>query len=271
MPHASRIPGIATAALVWAALVASGCCAHRFTKPQRVETDAASLLRQMRERSGRVTTFEYLTRVSFYAKAGRRAGKVELLGARGPVRFRFEALTPTDDTVAVLTSDGQRFTSHERGNPVCYTGPACAANLSRLLPLPFEGAALFDLLTGGAPVIAHDTASLAWDDCQGTYRLSLRRTADAAELVMWLRPDTLGPVKLRMTVGGKERFVMQLDGFRAVNGVLLAHELKLESPIGDIDLKVEIREAFLNQVKELEKVFAPTCPPGTEARELPCS
>ncbi|MFT5432742.1 MAG: outer membrane lipoprotein-sorting protein, partial [Myxococcota bacterium] len=130
----------------------SGCCASRFDRPPGPTPDSAGLIEKMNQRVKKVSSFEYLTRMSYYGDSGARKGRVELLG-EAPDRFRMEALTPSDDTVAILISDGSKFVSHERGQTRCMTGPACATNVSRLLPVSLEGPDLYAVLVGGAPVI----------------------------------------------------------------------------------------------------------------------
>ena len=111
-----------SAALFWIAL--HGCCAHRFKRPSDSTLLAASddagvrLGSQLRERvqayAQQSTSIVYTTRMEHYGKDGVVKGKVDVLAKR-PSRFRFEALTPSDDTLAVLASDGDRFMSHQRG------------------------------------------------------------------------------------------------------------------------------------------------------------
>lgn len=246
-----------------------GCCAERFERPEQPIEDPEELLRRMHEHSARVQSFEYITRMSFYADNEARKGRVEILAKR-PAAFRFEALTPTDDTVAVLISDGERFISHERGQPVCYTGQACGANVSRMLPMRFEGTELFELLSGAAPVLSEsDRSQGGWDECEGAYRVLLERDRDQSSQEIWLRPDTFGAIKVRMTRAGELEFEIEMEDFETLDGILLPRTLSFESPHKDIDLSVELREVFLNGV-DTGVPFKPTCPTGTTRQVLPC-
>lgn len=250
-----------------------GCCAHRFTKPAEPLADAKPLLSRMQAHSAKVSSFEYLTRMSYYADGEARKGKVEIMGRRAPgtsaPQFHFEALTPTDDTLAVLISNGTLFMSHERGKSVCHTGKACASNVSRLLPIAFAGEDLFAIFSGSAPVILHDEQTAGWDDCEGAYRVVLERKSDATVEEIWLRPDTWAPVRVKVRRAGELLFQIDYSDFEDVDGVSLARRLRLQSPRRDTDLEVQIREAHLNKVTS-DKLFDAACPNGTSPQTLRC-
>lgn len=248
------------------AATVAGCCAHRFERPATLLTDADDVAARARRSGEAVQAFEYRTRVSYYGEGGARKGDVDVVGAR-PAKLRFEALTPTDDTVAVLATDGERFMSHERGQDVCYTGEACARNIARLLPLAFEGKDLFEVLVGGAALIAHESATVSWDDCEGVYILELVH-GDVRE-VLWLRPDTFGPLRVRLLRGGDELWRLEHDDFETVDGHLLPRTLRFKADAKDVDLELKVREVWLNGTPG-DAPFAPQCPEGTRQEELPC-
>ena len=223
----------------------------------------------MQAHSSKVQSFEYLTRMTYYGDDAARKGAVEVLAKR-PGSFRFEALDPAGaNTIAVLATDCERFMSHERGKSECAVGKACPANLARLLPLAFECEQLFELLGGGAPLILHDSVSGGWDDCEGAYRVALTRKADQTVQQIWLRPDTFGPVKVKVTTAGKLAFEIDYDEFEKRDDILLPRKIRFKSPARDTDLGVEIREQFLNSV-DTDVPFKPVCPAGTLERELQC-
>jgi len=209
----------------------------------------------------------YTTRMEHYGPDGVVKGKVDVLGKR-PGQFRFEALTPSDDTLAVLVSDGMRFMSHQRGQSVCYVGPACVENVSRILPLPFHGEQLFDLLVGGVPLMESDRPTGTWNECEGVYELRLAR-GDWEEVV-WIRPDVYAPVRVVMLRGGLEQFRIDYDDFELIGGVHQAQLMRYVSKTRDVDLTMSIRDAERNGIASPESLFRVECPSGTERRELPC-
>ena len=253
-----------------AGLVASGCCAERFARPAELLSEPEQLAQRMHTRAQRVRSLEYLTRMSYYGEQGARKGRVEILAQR-PKQVRFEAMSPTDDTLAFLASDGERFASHERGQARCLVGEACAANISRLLPVRLEGEELFEVLIGAGVPLHYDEATLQWNDCEGVYELTVAQGEDASRLVqtVWVRPDTFAAIRVRRTRGGEPLFQLDFDNFQTVDGISIPMTLSLVAEQGDTDVRIEVREAYLNQVDSAVP-FQPTCPTGTNPEELPC-
>lgn len=251
------------------ALLIGGCCPRLFTPPDTPISDAADLLKRNRDHGSRIVSIELLTRMSWYADSQARKGTVEVL-ARRPSKVRFEALDPAGaNTVAVMISDGERFTSHERGQADCFTGEACRENIARLLPLAFEGEQLFDALVGTAPIILHETATGGWDECQGAYEIVLSRAADETVQELWLRPDSFAAIRTKVTRAGQLLYELTWDDFEPVDAIPFPRRVHFESPERDTDLSVKVREVYLNSV-DTDEPFAPACPSGTTHRELRC-
>ena len=236
-------------------------------EPDRARRLGTELGRRMRAYAQQTTSMAYTTRMEFYGPNGVIKGKVDLLGKR-PGSFRFEGLTPSDDTVALLISDGKRFISHERGQRVCYVGRACVENVSRLIPLPFDGERLFDLLVGGAPTLLDATAEGTWDDCMGAYRLTLK--AGVERQTIWLRPDIFAPIRVEMRRSGAEIFRIEYDDFGTLDGILQAQSMRYISDEKEIDLTMVLRNVERNGLNDSAPLFRTDCPAGTEGRELPC-
>lgn len=270
LEYAQRVIPRTPKIVLWTGLlvVLTGCCTHRFTKPAQALTEPQSVMDGVKKRAALLKSFEFNTRVAHYGETGVFKGAVDVLGHR-PAQLRFEVLSPTDDTLAVVVSDGKRFMSHERGRPRCLVGPACAANVSRLLPIAFEGSALFDLLTGGTSFLTHDQADVTWDECEGALRLTLRRAADDTVQTVWLSPHSFVTAKMRVVRKKKELFVLEYDDFRTIDGVEVPFSIRLTSEHRGTDLSIDLREAYINQTKP-GALFEPTCPQGTQEEEVPC-
>ena len=133
-----------------------GCAQHaQLRPPGEVLTDAEAVLAKVTERTARLRSLSVEARVSYYGKEGARKAKAVIL-ARRPAGLHFSVYSPTDDMLAVLASDGERFTSFERGASTCYVGRSCAENIGRFSFFPLEGAKLVDTLVaeGRVGVIA---------------------------------------------------------------------------------------------------------------------
>ena len=58
--------------------------------------------------------------------------------------MQFQALAPTLDLLALMSTDGTRFVGFQRGGTKCFTGPACPRNLARLVPIALPAPQLAD-------------------------------------------------------------------------------------------------------------------------------
>lgn len=256
----------------------SGCCAHRFDRPSGPLPTLVSVESAIAARRNAITSFELDTRLQFFGDGQRLKGKVGLLGLRPSgapdAQLRFEALTPSDDTLALLITDGARFSSHERGAPDCLTGEACPRNVARLLPIDLYPGALYDALTG-TPLAVADGAILSWDDCEGTLRIDGLRPdgahgdAPPERVTLFLSPVDYAAIRTEIRRGDDLILALEYsDHAEATSGVpSLPRTIRVD---GDgAELEIDIREAFIGEPIDAE-LFIPKCPAGTTARELPC-
>ncbi|MCB9730211.1 MAG: DUF4292 domain-containing protein [Deltaproteobacteria bacterium] len=247
----------------------SGCRTRRTPLPDDALTEPAQVLALVRahaEGAGAIHSLSAEARVSFYSAHGARKGKMIIL-ARRPASLHFSALSPTDDLVAFLASDGERFTSFERGSDVCEVGPACARNVGRLLPIPMEGAELVGLLVGQVPVIEHERAVMSWDARAGAYRLDLQDGARQQRL--WVEHGSGAVRRVELWRGDEREVSVAYDDRHLHGGIDLPHEIRVEAARDAIDLKVRYREVELNGTLD-DDAFAIPCPEGTRAVEAPC-
>ncbi len=251
------------------ALWLSGCRARRVPPPDDALTDPSAVLELVRQRAegeGAITSLAADARVSYYSRDGARKGKMIIL-ARRPASLHFSALSPTDDLVAFLASDGARFTSFERGGDVCEVGDACAANVGALLPIPMEGAELVGLLISSVPIMKHERATVSWDARAGAYRLELVDGARSERL--WVEPGT-GRVRVaELWEGGKRQVRISYSEFQRHGELSLAHEIHVEAARNKVDLKVRYRDVELNGTLD-DDAFTVPCPEGTRQVEVPC-
>lgn len=247
------------------ATLAPGCT--RYARPRSLETDPARALALIEARRQAIPRLAVDARASYYAPEGARKGSVVLVLQR-PASLRFEALTPTDDLVAILTSDGERFTQYERGSDACYTGPACPRNIARLLPLPLAGEDIVHVLLGGTPIIEHTSAEVDWDEDEG---LAVLRLHGAGGVVQEIGADPCSWEVWRseITKDGDTVMLLTLEDWKSVGDARLPQELQVLMPEQDVDLKLVYR-AVDRGVEVDADTFRYTCPAGTKPVELPC-
>ena len=273
---AMRLAAMASMSLLGSLL--TGCCAHRFDRPAGPLPTATAALDAIAARRTAMTSFEFDTRLQFFGDGKRLKGKVGLLGRRPPAgdgaQLRFEALTPSDDTLALLITDGARFSSHERGALDCLTGEACPRNLARLLPIDLYPDALYDALTG-TPLTVADGASLSWDDCEGTLRIDGVRPSGQSgsgtleRVTLLLSPVDYAAIRTEIRRGDEVVLTLAYSDHAATMPGSPALPRMIRVTGAEAELEIDIREVFLGETVG-DELFVPNCPAGTTARELPC-
>lgn len=111
--------------------------------------EPAALLASLRRQADGRTNLRALGRVTARGPDGRIRLRAVLVAER-PGRFRFETLTPFEQPIDVMTSDGARLWFLHEGR--LYEGEATPDNVARLLPLPMTPPEVVETLLGGVPV-----------------------------------------------------------------------------------------------------------------------
>ena len=98
----------------------------------------------------------------------------EVVVAERSGRLRFETLSPFEQPLSTLVSDGAKFALYDLGKKRYYHGPATPTNLSRLLPIRMRGVDIAQLLLGEPPLIAPTPTGLRAGPLQEPIRADLR-------------------------------------------------------------------------------------------------
>lgn len=256
-------PRVCTALLLAAAL--SACSGAGTHLPAGGPTTPAELLAALRP--PKVQTLQGTARLEAFIGGDRRSVTLLVLAKR-PQSLQFQALAPTLDMLALLSTDGQRFLSYERGGAQCLTGAACPHNLARLLPLPLPAPELVAALLGDlAPLdVPADQRTLAWDGERQLYRLELG-SKDAMQQHYFVEPRTLAPAGAVWYQRGERLASLQYDGDPVAGG--LRRWLKVKSAKPAVEMTIEMREIQVDAPLG-EEAFAATCPDGMRQVELSC-
>lgn len=269
MTLARHAPGV----LLCASLMA--CPGARVDPPLDAHTSPEAVLAVARDYiAGGPGQAVIEARASQYSDGGALKGKVLILLQR-PGRLRMEGLSPTDDTVSVLASDGERFTSFVRGDKACWVGRACPDNVGRFASVPLEVDELVGVLLGRPPIIAHDGASMKWDASLGAYRVEL--VGGARDLGMshgrtqrlWVQHGDGRIVRAALLEGGRAKVDVRYSEFKRVGGRLVPGRLDIALARDATDLRLEYRDLDLDAELSAD-AFQFACPQGTTMEELPC-
>ena len=245
------------------ALVA--CSAPQLAMPADGPQSVAALRAKIVQRKG--TTLQGTARLDAYVDGDRKSATVLVVAAM-PQSLQIQALTPTLDLVALLSTDGQRFITFERGAAVCYVGNACPQNLSRLMPLPLAAPAMVQALLGNVTLqdVPADQQRVAWDAERSLYRLELGNAAGWMQQV-FIAPQTFAQVGAVWWLKGVRQVSLQYEGEVVAGGP--PKLLKIKSTAQKMDLTLEMREVQVDQPVAAD-VFTVACPDGTRHVELPC-
>lgn len=248
------------------ALVLLGCCGGgQVIEPSNGPRSAAELIATVVR--PQTTTLQGTGRLVAYTDGERRSATVLVVAAR-PKSMQIQALTPTLDLIAVVSSDGERFLSYERGSDKCWVGKACPRNLARILPLPLPADGLVAALLGDLPLLPApvEQQQLSWDGEKSLYRLQLGAVT-ALHQQVFVQPKDWRIVGAVWFFGDQRLASLQYDGELAPLGPPRIISVKTVTPKADLTL--ELREVQLNAPVD-PTVFAVACPEGTVQAELPC-
>lgn len=197
-----------------------------------------------------------------------KARKADLLVMiETPDKAHLQALTPTMEMIAVIATDGQRFSSFERGGETCSVGRACARNMARLVPIAMPPADLVAAMLGRPPILEQAQRVLRWDGDRGAWKLVLTRPPWKQEL--WVKPPRMEILASVMYRDGK-RFASVAYGEHGQLGPSgPPKKLRMRAQGDEVDVSIELREVDLDEELEAD-AFAVPCPAGMLVRELPC-
>ena len=239
---------------------------HIAAPSERID-DADVLLAQVAARAARIQDLSAEARVSYYGEEGARKAKAVILAKR-PAALHFSVYSPTDDMLAVLASNGERFTYFERGQPTCYGGRSCAENVGRFSVFPLEGAQLVDALSGGVPLVPSTKTRLFWDRRSGSYQLE-RLGEEGVVQRIWVAHGSWRILRMEVHRGEALELSLAFSDIKRVADVELAHRIDMRMPAKSIDLRVSFREVELNT--DLGSTpFEIPCPEGTRQERLLC-
>ncbi|MEY3015055.1 MAG: hypothetical protein RIT45_3790 [Pseudomonadota bacterium] len=247
-----------------AALLLLGCGAERgrpTTGPQTADDVLSAALGRTLPK-----TLSGTARMEAYVDGKARKADLLVMIER-PDRAQLQAMTPTMEMVAVLATDGQRFTSFERGGQQCSTGRACARNMARLVPIAMPPTDLVSAMLGRPPMLEGATRSLRWDSERKAWKVTLVRAPWQQEL--WVRPPAMHILASVMSKDGK-RFASVAYGDHGKLGPDgPPRKLRMRAAGDKIDVSIELRDVDLNEPIEADAFTVP-CPRGMPVIELPC-
>lgn len=210
--------------------------------------DAEALLKTLHERNSRRQSLQALGRVTVLGPEGRVRLKTVLVAQR-PRSFRVETLSPFEQPIDVMTSDGQQLWLLSKGR--LFEGVASTENVSRILSLPLTAEELVELLLGGAP-IARSYKPIAISPDKLGWHLELEGP-DQTQGELWVEPDSFKIVKAELRdTQGQLRIRTTFEEFRRAedNGPDLPQKIYAEVPANKLKIQIRLKDAELGKTVE---------------------
>jgi len=249
-------------------LIVIAACSGPVRLPEDPIEDPLVLLTALRTRARPDTLYLY-ARAEYYSDHGVRKGKL-LFMAGAPDRIRVETLSPTDDMLSLLASQGEEFVAFQRGGKRCVVGTPCLENTSRFLPIPLSIPQLIGLLSGQPPVIAHVAPALTLRRKTGLYELRLEDPVSGTTQLLEVDPFELDVISttIRQKASGL-RVRLNFDEYRAQGPYRLPRKIRVRLDQDDTDLSLEVREVEADLVFKGDP-FTVLCPRGTAVERYLC-
>lgn len=121
----------------------------------------------------------------------------QLLLVQPPNRIRVDTLSPFDQPLAMMASDGQIVTIYSIEKQRFEQGPATQDHLARLLRLPLTGEELAAIMAGGVPIPTGAVTTLDWDDETGVWVLGVAVRESGRRQRIAVEPAAFRVVELR--------------------------------------------------------------------------
>lgn len=210
-------------------------------------------------------TLQGMARLDAYQKGERRSVDLIAILAQ-PASVQLQAVSPTLDMLGIMSTDGKRFVSYERGQGPCHTGAACPRNLARMLPIALPPDQLLQAMLGQPPVMQSEKQKLTWDSEHGLYQIDLGDDLGRRQVV-YIEAKTYTFAGTVLFEKGQKIASIVYTG-RLSDGNT-PHEMRMKNLAQDLDMSVQWRKVELDLPLDGE-TFALQCPTGAQVIELSC-
>lgn len=250
-----------TAAAIFLALVCAGCPKRIDFGPEGPLTDPWAVLEgvQRAQAGSQLVSLQGEGRLRVESPQGRGSVSAWVALMR-PDRLRLELSDFFNRPLALVATDGERFSLYQVQENTWYQGPATPGNLAQVLPVALPPEELVSLLLGQVPLLPAEQVTLRVDEGQGLYELRLRRGGLTQEV--WVHPTHMRVVRSRV----EGVYEVEYEDFRGQGALLLPGEVELRAE-GQGEVRLRYGEVQLNEALE-PSLFQPEVPPGARSVEV---
>ncbi len=217
-------------------------CGGSTPRPENGPVDAADLMARIASRAGAVRSISGMLALEVW-RGDERVRLRQLVLQRRPNHLRVDTLTPFEQPLSTLVSDGITLSIYALEDRRFYEGPATPENLARVLQVPVDGAALGALLRGEVPLMADaGPAVLGWDGDRAQWRLDLETRAPTdppRRQRVFIEPVALRLAEVVFTRGASTTLHAWLGDYDGEGPTAVPRRLRFEVP--DRKLRVDAR------------------------------
>ncbi|WP_415835830.1 DUF4292 domain-containing protein, partial [Corallococcus soli] len=229
------------AAAIFLALLCSACPKRLEFGPEGRIEDAQTLYQHVQQRQGQVVTLEGDSKLRVDSPQG--SGTLStFLSVTRPGLIHLETYDFFNRPVASLVSNGARFGVYQAQGNTYYQGPASPENVSRFLPIVLPSEELVAVMLGQVPLLPPESMTLALDEKERVYVLTLVR--GAATQTLRVDPRHLRVVKSE--VRGVPGYDLAFEDFKQRGELLFPGKVILTADQADTRLELRYTEITLN-------------------------
>jgi hypothetical protein len=189
---------------------------------------------------------------------------------RRPASIRFDAMSPVDTPLAILTADPLSFALLDATQDAFFTGPPLPCNVARLLGIPMPPDAVADMLSGIPPLIEAEDRRLEWK-MKGYHLLTLR--SGTLKQQVQIVTGSLGVNALRSVVWRGKSVVYDLRFMKRApvgkSGHSLPHSISFSMPQESRAVVLTYRDVTIDPDIP-EGTFTQSPPPGLPVHHVTC-
>lgn len=234
---------LAVWAILGAALPLAGC-PDRFARPDDFSPDPAPLFAAIQTRAEAVRTLSAELALEVW-REDERVRLRQLVLVERPDKLRIDSLSPFDQPLSTLVSDGQTLAIYSMESQRFYRGRATPENLVRLVPIRLEPRELGALLRGEVPLIAHTSATVAWVGDSGRYRLDL--SGEGQRQRVEFEPEARRVTETRVWRGDRLTYVARLGDYSGTDAEAVPRRMRFEAPSEGLRIDVQVTAHRVNR------------------------
>lgn len=230
--------------------------------------DAHVVMEMLEAQAAARKTLRAQGRITYFGEKGRVRLKIVQVVER-PARFRFETISPMEQPIDVMTSDGERLWLLSKGK--LHEGPATPENISRLLPLPLRGDEVVSIMLGGVPASSRfEPKSVEWSDDPEDHWIVRLEGPGGERGELLIDPEKRRVMRAALLrADGVTRLRLSYDDFENLPvGGAFPREIKLEIPPQSLEVEIKLKEVEVN-VEVSPTLFVLEPPAGVVPEPLP--